>query len=61
MTNLNPELGRFGKQGFWLAQLDGSLCPKTGGLWPDLYDDEVTGFCWPHAEGESVMFRLATI
>jgi len=25
MTNLNPELGRFGKQGFWLAQLDASI------------------------------------
>ena len=25
LTNLNPELGRFGKQGFWLAQLDASI------------------------------------
>ena len=46
MTNLNPILERFGNRGYRLAQLDasitagknlpGSLCPKTGGLWPDV-------------------------
>ena len=71
MTNLNPELGRFGKRGFWLAQLDASItagkiflaayAQKLGASGLTIYDDQVTGLCSPHAEGRSVVFHLATI
>ncbi len=69
MTDLNPILERFGNLGYRLAQLDASITAgkiylaayaqrlAASGL--TFYDDQVTGFFSPHAEGKSVMFLVA--
>ncbi|MCH8745206.1 MAG: SagB/ThcOx family dehydrogenase [Chloroflexi bacterium] len=69
MTNLNPILERFGNRGYRLAQLDASItagkiylaayAQRLGASGLTFYDDEVTGFFSPHAEGKSVMFLVA--
>ena len=69
MTDLNPILERFGNRGYRLAQLDASItagkiylaayAQRLGASGLTFYDDEVTGFFSPHAEGKSVMFLVA--
>ena len=69
MTNLNPILERFGNRGYRLAQLDASIAAgkiylaayaqRLGASGLTFYDDQVTGFFSPHAEGKSVMFLVA--
>ena len=69
MTNLNPILERFGNRGYRLAQLDASItagkiylaayAQRLGASGLTFYDDQVSGFFSPHAEGKSVMFLVA--
>lgn len=69
MTDLNPILERFGNRGYRMAQLDASItagkiylaayAQRLGATGLTFYDDEVTGFFSPHAEGKSVMFLVA--
>ena len=69
MTNLDPILERFGNRGYRLAQLDASItagkiylaayAQRLGASGLTFYDDEVTEFFSPHAEGKSVMFLVA--
>ncbi len=69
LTDLNKMLSRFGNRGYRAAQIEAGL---TGGkLYLSAYaqgfgatgltffDDEVTAFFSPHAEGKSVMFLVA--
>ena len=68
MTNLNPILESF-HRGYRLAQLDASItagkvylaayAQRLGASGLTFYDDQVTGFFSPHAEGKSVMFLVA--
>ena len=67
--NLNPILERFGNRGYRLAQLDASItagkiylaayAQRLGASGLTFYDDQVSGFFSPHAEGKSVMFLVA--
>ena len=65
MTNLNPILESF-HRGYRLAQLGAAdkiylaaYAQRLGASGLTFYDDEVTGFFSPHAEGKSVMFLVA--
>ena len=69
LTNLELVLRRFGNRGYRAAQLDASVAAgriylaayaqRLGASGLTFYDDEVTGFFSPHAEGKSVMFLVA--
>ena len=67
--DLDPILERFGNRGYRLAQLEASITAgkiylaaysqRLGATGLTFYDDEVTRFFSPHAEGKSVMFLVA--
>ena len=69
LTDLNAVLKRYGNRGYRMAQMEASI--TAGGLYLAAYaqrlgatgltffDDEVTEFFSPHAQGKSVMFLLA--
>jgi hypothetical protein len=69
LADLGAVIGRLGERGYRAAQLDASLTAGKLYLWAygsgiaatglTFYDDEVTDFFSPHAEGTSVMFLLA--
>jgi SagB-type dehydrogenase family enzyme len=69
LSDLNPVLERFGNRGYRLAQLEASITAgkiylaaysqRLGATGLTFYDDEVTRFFSPHAEGKSVMFLVA--
>ncbi|MFQ6030672.1 MAG: SagB/ThcOx family dehydrogenase [Dehalococcoidia bacterium] len=69
MADLSPILERFGNRGYRLAQLEASItagkiylaayAQRLGATGLTFYDDEVTDFFSPHAQGKSVMFLVA--
>ena len=69
MADLGRVLGRFGNRGYRAAQLEAGivggkiyLCAYSLGLGASgltFYDDDVTAFFSPHAEGKSPMFVVA--
>lgn len=69
MTDLEPVLERFGNRGYRAAQLQASIAAGRiylaayaqgiGATGLTFYDDAVTDFFSPHAEGKSVMFLIA--
>jgi SagB-type dehydrogenase family enzyme len=69
LADLRAVIGSLGERGYRAAQLDASLTAGKLYLWAygsgiaatglTFYDDEVTDFFSPHAEGKSVMFLLA--
>jgi nitroreductase len=69
LTDLNPILELFGNRGYRIAQLDASItagriylaayAQGVGATGLTFYDDAVTAFFSPHAEGKSVMFLVA--
>ncbi|MBI4200104.1 MAG: SagB family peptide dehydrogenase [Chloroflexi bacterium] len=69
LTDLNPLLQRFGNRGYRAAQLEGGILGGKlylaayalglGATGLTFYDDEVTAFFSPHAQGKSAMFLVA--
>jgi len=69
LTDLNDVLQRYGNRGYRMAQMEASItagrlylaayAQKLGATGLTFFDDEVTEFFSPHAEGKSVMFLLA--
>ena len=69
LANLEPVLERFGNRGYRAAQLEASTIAgkmylaayalRLGATGLTFYDDGVTQFFSPHAEGKSVMFLVA--
>jgi SagB-type dehydrogenase family enzyme len=69
LTDLNAVLQRYGNRGYRMAQMEASItagrlylaayAQKLGATGLTFFDDEVTEFFSPHAEGKSVMFLLA--
>jgi SagB-type dehydrogenase family enzyme len=69
MSDLRPVLERFGNRGYRAAELEGGVlggkiylaayAQKLGASGLTFYDDDVTRFFSPHAEGKSVMFLVA--
>ncbi len=69
MTRLEPVLSRYGNRGYRLAQLEGGIiggriylaayAQRLGATGLTFFDDDVTEFFSPHAEGKSVMFLVA--
>jgi SagB-type dehydrogenase family enzyme len=69
LTDLAPILERFGNRGYRVAQLEaainggrlylGSYALGMGATGLTFYDDDVTDFFSPHAEGKSAMFLVA--
>ncbi len=69
LVNLRPILERFGNRGYRAAQLEASLtagklylaayAQGLGATGLTFFDDDVTTFFSPHAEGKSVMFLVA--
>jgi SagB-type dehydrogenase family enzyme len=69
LTDLKPILERFGNRGYRAAQLEagimggklylGAYTLGLGASGLTFYDDEVTEFFSPHAQGKSVMFLVA--
>jgi len=69
MSELGEVLRRFGNRGYRAAQLEGSVnggrlylsayALGLGATGLTFYDDDVTEFFSPHAEGKSPMFLLA--
>ncbi len=69
MVDLKAVLARFGNRGYRLAQLEAAIMAGKlylaayalglGATGLTFYDDDVTAFFSPHAEGKSVMFLLA--
>jgi SagB-type dehydrogenase family enzyme len=69
MADLDPILNRFGNRGYRAAQLEASITAgrvyltayalRLGATGLTFYDDAVTSFLSPHAEGKSVMFLVA--
>ena len=69
MSDLKPVLERFGNRGYRAAQLEGGIlggklylgayAQRLGATGLTFFDDDVTGFFSPHAEGKSVMFLVA--
>ncbi len=69
LANLQPVLERFGNRGYRAAQLEASTiagkmylaayAQRLGATGLTFYDDGVTQFFSPHAEGKSVMFLVA--
>lgn len=68
LTDLAPVLERFGNRGYRAAQLDASIAAgriylaayahEVGATGLTFYDDAVTQFFSPHAEGKSVTFLI---
>ncbi len=69
MCSLDPVLERFGNRGYRAAQLEGGIVGGKiylaayalglGASGLTFFDDDVTRFFSPHAEGKSVMFLVA--
>jgi hypothetical protein len=69
LADLRPVLGRFGNRGYRAAQLEAGLiggklylaayAQRLGASGLTFFDDDVTRFFAPHAEGKSVMFLVA--
>ena len=69
MANLTPILERFGNRGYRVAQLESAInggrlylaayALGLGASGLTFYDDDVTDFFSPHAEGKSPMFLVA--
>lgn len=69
LADLNPILERFGNRGYRAAQLEASInggklyllayAQRLGASGLTFFDDDVTDFFSPHAEGKSVMFLIA--
>lgn len=69
LTDLAPVLERFGNRGYRAAQLEAAVtggrlylaayAQRLGATGLTFYDDDVTTFFSPHAEGKSVMFMVA--
>ena len=69
LAALEPILARFGNRGYRAAQLDASITAGRlylasyalglGATGLTFFDDDVTRFFSPHAEGKSVMFLIA--
>ena len=69
LTDLAPILERFGNRGYRVAQLEAAInggrlylasyALGLGATGRTCYDDDVTDFFSPHAEGESAMFLVA--
>ncbi len=69
MANLTPILERFGNRGYRVAQLESAInggrlylaayALGLGASGLTFYDDDVTDFFSPHAEGKSAMFLVA--
>ena len=69
LSDLRPVLERFGNRGYRAAQLESSTiagkmylaayAQRLGATGLTFYDDGVTQFFSPHAEGKSVMFLVA--
>ena len=69
LADLGPILERFDNRGYRVAQLDASVTAgklylaayalRIGATGLTFFDDDVTKFFSPHAEGKSVMFLLA--
>jgi nitroreductase len=69
LANLQPILERFGNRGYRAAQLEASLtggklylaayAQGLGARGLTFFDDDVTVFFLPHAEGKSVLFLVA--
>ena len=69
MTDLKPVLERYGNRGYRAAQLEGGIiggklylaayAQRLGASGLTFFDDDVTTFFSPHAEGKSVMFLVA--
>ena len=69
LTDLKPVLERYGNRGYRAAQLEASIiggriylasyAQKLGATGLTFFDDDVTNFFSPHAEGKSVMFLVA--
>jgi SagB-type dehydrogenase family enzyme len=69
MTDLGRVLERFGNRGYRAAQLEASImggklylaayAQRLGASGLTFFDDDVTEFFSPHAEGKSVMFLIA--
>ena len=69
MCDLAPVLERFGNRGYRAAQLDASItagrvylasyAQRFGATGLTFFDDQVTDFFSPHAQGKSVMFMVS--
>ena len=69
LTDLHAVLGRFGNRGYRAAQLEAGLfggrlylaayAQRLGASGLTFFDDDVTRFFAPHADGKSVMFLVA--
>ena len=69
LTDLGPVLERYGNRGYRAAQLEASImggqlylgayAQRLGATGLTFFDDDVTGFFSPHAEGKSGMFLVA--
>ena len=69
LSDLEPVLKRFGNRGYRAAQLEASIiagkiylaayAQRLGATGLTFYDDGVTEFFSPHAQGKSVMFLMA--
>ena len=69
LADLRSILQRFGNRGYRAVQLEagilggkiylGAYAQQLGATGLTFYDDEVTGFFSPHAEGKSAIFLLA--
>ena len=69
LTDLEPILARYGNRGYRAAQLEAGIiggriylaayAQRLGATGLTFFDDEVTTFFSPHAEGKSVMFLVA--
>jgi len=69
MCSLDPVLERFGNRGYRAAQMEGGILGGKiylgayalglGASGLTFFDDDVTQFFSPHAEGKSVMFLVA--
>ena len=69
LADMGPVLERFGNRGYRAAQLEASITAGKmylasyalglGATGLTFFDDDVTNFFSPHAQGKSVMFLLA--
>ena len=69
LADLGPVLERYGNRGYRAAQLEGAViggklylaayAQRLGATGLTFFDDDVTAFFSPHAEGKSVMFLVA--
>ena len=69
MADLEKILERYGNRGYRAAQLEAGICGGKvylsahslglGATGMTFYDDDVTDFFSPHAEGKSLMFLVA--